>query len=63
MEERVLRIQQIATAGLISSGVQVQVHLFTLIQLQYNDNKKKKEVKTELTIHQVGYNHRAITSG
>ena len=41
--------------GLISSGVPVQV--------QYNDNKKKKEeVKTELTIHQVGYNHRAITS-
>ena len=24
---------------------QVQVYLFTLIQLQYNNNKKKKEVK------------------
>ena len=23
--------------------VQVQVHLFTLIQLQYNNNKEKKE--------------------
>ena len=26
--------------------VQVQVHLFTLIQLQYNNNKGKKEVKS-----------------
>ena len=32
--------------------MEVQVHLFTLIQLQYNNNtEKKKKVKTELTIH------------
>ena len=34
--------------------VQVQVHLFTLIQLQYNNYKEKKgrsKKKTELTIH------------
>ena len=29
--------------------MEVQVHLFTLIQLQYNNNKKKKEVNTKLT--------------
>ena len=31
--------------------VQVLVHLFTHIQLQYNNKEKKEEVKTELTIH------------
>ena len=32
-------------------------HLFTLIQLQYNNNKKKQEeVKTELTIHWIKHN-------
>ena len=35
---------------------QVQVYLFTLIQLQYNNNKKKKEVKTELTIYWIKHN-------
>jgi len=32
---------------------QVQVHLFTLIQLQYNNNKDKRrdKKKTELTIN------------
>ena len=40
-------------------NVQVQVHLFTLNQLQYNNNKKKKkEVKTELTIHWIKHNKR-----
>ena len=36
----------------------VQVHLFTLIQLQYKNKKKKKEeeVKTELTIHWIKHN-------
>ena len=34
--------------------VQVQVHLLTLIQLQYNNNKK--EVKTELTIYWIKHN-------
>ena len=34
--------------------VQVLVHLFTLIQLQYNNKEKKEEVKTELTIHNKG---------
>ena len=34
-------------------NVQVQVHLFTLIQFQYNNNKKKKEVKTELIINNI----------
>ena len=29
---------------------------FTLIQLQYNNNKKKKEVKTELTVHWIKHN-------
>ena len=38
--------------------VQVQVHLFTLIQLQYNNNNEKKEEikKTELTIHRIKHN-------
>ena len=37
--------------------VQVQVDLFTLIQLQYNNNeKKKKDVKTVLTIHRIKHN-------
>ena len=27
--------------------VQVQVHLFTLIQLQYNNKEKKEEVKKQ----------------
>ena len=36
--------------------VQVQVHLFTLIQLQYDNNKKKEEVKTELTIKWIKHN-------
>ena len=27
--------------------VQVQVHLFTLIQLQYNNNKKKKNERSK----------------
>ena len=35
---------------------QVQVHLFTLIQFQYNNNEKKKEVKTEITIHWINHN-------
>ena len=36
----------------------VQVHLFTLIQLQYNNNKEKKrrDKKTELTIHRIKHN-------
>ena len=35
----------------------VQVQLFTLIKLQYNNNKKKKEVKTEPTIrHWIKHN-------
>ena len=39
--------------------VQVQVHLFTLIQLQYNNYKEKKgrsKKKTELTIHWIKHN-------
>ena len=40
----------------LRNTVQVQVYLFTLIQLQYNNNKKKKEVKTELTIHWIKHN-------
>ena len=37
---------------------QVQVDLFTLIQLQYNNNNEKKEEikKTELTIHRIKHN-------
>ena len=35
--------------------VQVQVPSFTLIQLQYNNNKEE-EVKTELTIHGIKHN-------
>ena len=36
--------------------VQVQVYLFTLIQLQYNSNNEKKEVKKELIIHRIKHN-------
>ena len=39
---------------MVLDQVQVQVHLFTLIQ--YNKNKKKKELKTELTIHWIKHN-------
>ena len=47
-------------AAAIVSDLQVhfQVHLFTLIQLQYNNNKEKKrrDKKTELAIHRIKHN-------
>ena len=38
--------------------VQVQVHLFTLIQLQYNNKEKKEEIKKKKTrpIHRIKHN-------
>ena len=42
--------------GYYKIAVAVQVHIFTLIQLQYNNNKKKREVKTELPIHWIKHN-------
>ena len=38
------------------SSFKFQVHLFTLIQLQYNNKKSKKEIKTELAIHWIKHN-------
>ena len=42
--------------GYYKIAVVVQVHIFTLIQLQYNNNEEKKEVKTELTVHWIKHN-------
>ena len=44
--------------GIADPDLQVQVHLFTLIQLQYDNNKEKKEEikKTEVTIHRIKHN-------